>query len=129
MSEKTFWYCQKCNTKIDGLDEDAINPKCCVCNEDLIFQEDMSEKDGDGLIQAFKDQNNIHNFEGERGVKNFEKIIRAIDSNYSSVHDFLADNSGCIEAMLEWMSKWMDRLQSSEWKENLIKETTFDPDN
>ena len=66
----------------------------------------------------------IGHFEGERGVRNLKNIITTIGySGYGGVLDnFLADNSGCIEAIIEWIK---ENDHSGEW--NTYVETDLVP--
>lgn len=73
------------------------------------------DKDFGELFDEHMDNMRIHNFEGERGVRNFEKIVAVL--GYRSIDDFLADNSGCFEAMIEWIKEWGER--SKEWKQSV----------
>lgn len=73
------------------------------------------DRDLGEMIEAFMDQEGIHNLEGERGVRNFEKLIRALNPDYSDIGQFLADNPGAFEAMIEWIQS----QRSPEWKESL----------
>ena len=64
-------------------------------------------------IETFFDRNNMWNFEGVRGVENLKMTINTL--GYSSLEDFLEDNPGAIEAILEWISnqnvrEWAERL-------------------
>jgi len=51
--------------------------------------------------------------EGSRGERNLEKLIRVL--GYRDMSEFLQDNSGCIEAMVEWISS----MRSPEWAQSL----------
>lgn len=57
---------------------------------------DMAE-----LIEKYQDKNKIYSFEGSRGERNFEKIVSVL--GYRSMSEFFEDNSGCFEAMIEWL--------------------------
>lgn len=70
-------------------------------------------------------ENKIHNLEGTRGVNGLQKILGAIgykDGNYLGYNveilNFLSDNSGAIEAILNWI----DDQECPEWKETLVEE-------
>lgn len=64
----------------------------------------MSNKFSNTLEQ-YIEQEDIWQLEGETGVRNLKEIISTIGySGYGGVlENFLADNSGCIEAMIEWI--------------------------
>ena len=82
----------------------------------------------DEVLDKFMDQENLTRLEGRKGVENLCTIARAIgykDPQYygqlthkAAIGDLimmLEDNSGMIEAMLEWMK---DR-NVQEWNESL----------
>ena len=79
-------------------------------------------------IEALMDQEQMHTFEGRRGVANLCKLVRALgykDPNYGGqlesgayLNDlllFLEDNSGAIEAIVEWVGK----RKSHEWNDSI----------
>jgi predicted transcriptional regulator len=73
------------------------------------------DKDMGELVDEFMDQEEVYSLEGERGVRNFEKLVSTLDSNYRDIREFLADNSGAIQAMVEWIQT----QRNSEWQESL----------
>lgn len=77
---------------------------------------DMSE-----VLQQYMDENKMFCMEGQRGVRYLDKIVRSVgyDDQFSTsaIHAFLEDNSGCIEAIVEWIqsqrnSEWIAMLES-----------------
>lgn len=88
--------------------------------------QDFSDK-----IDTFIDENQMYTFEGERGVRNLEKLTKALGYNEpfgSSLTQFLADNSGAIEAIIEWIKE----CRNEEWDENItaqIPDEEEDEDN
>jgi hypothetical protein len=76
-----------------------------------------ARREGDlaDLIEKYCDQNKMYHFEGERGVRNFGKLVRVLDRNYDSLESFLYDNSGALQAMIEWIGS----QRSTEWVENM----------
>ena len=54
------------------------------------------------LMDRYIDQNQLHCFEGDRGVRNLTKLVN--DLGYPSLEEFLADNSGAIEAVIEFVT-------------------------
>lgn len=56
-------------------------------------------------LDQYISQEDIWQLEGEQGVRNLKEIISTIGySGYGGLlENFLADNSGCIEAMIEWI--------------------------
>lgn len=88
--------------------------------------EDLSE-----AIEKYRDQQEMYSNEGRRGVENLCKLARVIGykdnqyfgqlSNGSSIGDlieFLEDNSGAIDAVIEWMGT----INAPEWKEAIKEE-------
>ena len=65
------------------------------------------------LVERWKNENKAHNFEGERGVRRFEELTKAL--GYLNLECFLSDNSGVIDEMIEWICD----CNCSEWEENL----------
>lgn len=70
------------------------------------------------LLEKFMDDNRIYSFEGQRGVMNLCKIALALGyedpMQYGQLGDgavignlleFLRDNSGACEALVEWIQK------------------------
>ena len=72
-------------------------------------------------LDAFLETKGYHSFEMDRGVQRFEDTIRQI--GYSSTHEFLRDNSGAIEAMLEFIG----RQRNDEWAEGFLAAIGFEP--
>lgn len=58
----------------------------------------------------------MHCFEGHRGVINLEKVVSSL-GGYNSINEFLEDNPGAIEAMIEWIRN----TRCPEWESNLTK--------
>jgi hypothetical protein len=81
------------------------------------------------LVQQFLDQNKIHSLEGRRGVEGLAKLVNALGYSDSinrygqmqggaclgDIFVFLEDNSGAVEALVEWIQS----RRSPEWKESL----------
>lgn len=73
------------------------------------------------LIVDWQDENRVHNFEGSSGIERFEKLLKVIgyaDGNFFNdvLRNFLSDNSGAIEAIIEWIGarevdEWADALR------------------
>lgn len=82
------------------------------------------------LIQEYRDHKRMHCMEGSRGVKNLCKLCGALgyedtlgrmgtygDARLGNLIDFLEDNSGAIEAIVNWIGEqnipeWKDSLES-----------------
>ena len=75
--------------------------------EEKIAEESAKEV-GDAL-DKFIDENKLYNFEGTSGVRKFEKITDAL--GYENITEFLADNSGCFEVIVEWIKS----QRNDEW--------------
>jgi len=67
-------------------------------------------------LERFIEQEKMWSWEMSRGVKNLDKVIRAI--GYDDVQDFLLDNPGAIEALVSWIGE--QRVE--EWSESLESE-------
>lgn len=83
--------------------------------------------DFDEIIDKFCKQEKISSFEGRIGVINLEKILLAIgydDFNNSVVENFLTDNPGAIETIVEWIRSVGDK---TDWKE-MIESEILDSD-
>jgi hypothetical protein len=79
-------------------------------------------------LSNYMSENRMHCMEGERGVKNLEKVMTEVcgyDGDWGGVlRNFFTDNSGAIEAVIEWIGK----ARVSEWSENLdAMQTEDDP--
>ena len=75
------------------------------------------------VIDEWMEQSQIRSMEGCSGVKNLEKLCGEIGYNKgaflsaSPIFNFLADNSGAIEAIIEFIrdagiDEWKDELES-----------------
>ena len=68
------------------------------------------------LLEKYLEQNRMHSFEGYSGVRRLETLINDI-GDYSSSVEFLADNSGAIDGIVEFIQQWSER--NAEWKQRL----------
>lgn len=57
----------------------------------------------------------MYSMEGSRGVRNLLKLVKILDTQYRDFDSFFEDNSGAIEAVVEWIK---DR-NVREWSENV----------
>jgi len=89
-------------------------------SEDELLQE---RSDLMSLIEKWQDRNKSYSFEGYRGVQRFVELLRVM-GGYRDLDDFFADNSGAVEAVLQWAA---DR-NVDEWEENLKSELGDDGD-
>lgn len=76
----------------------------------------LKEESDDVSLQDFLDANNIYRFESD--TRNLEKVTEAL--GYLDLREFLGDNSGAQQAIIEWIAEWVER--SPEWKASLKKE-------
>ncbi len=94
--------------------------KCCM-GEPMLYE----------LIQEWDEENEVFSNEGRRGVENLCRLVRALgyrdsqhfgqlsqDACLGDLVEFLEDNSGCIDAIKEWIGK----QSCSEWRESLESE-------
>lgn len=76
-------------------------------------------RDMEDLLQQYMANNRMFHFEGERGVRELEQVMKEVcgyKSDWGGVlHNFFADNPGAIEAVLDWVSS----QNNTEWHENL----------
>ncbi len=77
------------------------------------------------LIERWQSENNANCMEGATGVRKLEELCKSIgykEGNFIgsevSIWNFLADNSGAIEALIGWIGE----TDNEEWKENLASE-------
>jgi hypothetical protein len=77
---------------------------------------DLTDLSFGELLDEYTEQEKIYSLEGERGIRNFSKITRTL--GYDSFDDFLADNPGAIEAMVDWLYN----CNVPEWKESLASQ-------
>jgi len=66
-------------------------------------------------MDAYLDVEKMYHFEGSRGLSNLDKVLNII--GYRNLDEFLSDNPGCIENMLEWIKdqdneEWLDNLNN-----------------
>jgi hypothetical protein len=83
------------------------------------------------IIDKWKDKHDIgYSYEGEAGLKRFEKLLNAIGYeedrtiNSRAVVEFLIDNPGAIQALEDWVIE----VDLPEWKEGILHDTPDDPD-
>lgn len=73
-------------------------------------------------LELYIEQEGIHHTEGERGVRNLTKIVKAL--GYQDLNAFFADNSGAIEAVVGFVYRWVPR--NEDWSEALQAQLTDD---
>jgi hypothetical protein len=72
-------------------------------------------------FQDFCEAEEVHRWDGERGVQNLKDVCARI--NYSSLEEFLADNPGAIEAVTQWIDE--TATKSPDWQDCFKVEKTF----
>lgn len=86
------------------------------------------KESGERLIERWQDANRVYHFEGS--TTNLEKLVRDIgyraDAFGSAIENFLIDNPGAQNAIVDWISEWIDR--NSDWHDLLTQELGPDPD-
>lgn len=108
------WY-EPNNEGVDKKISEACSEHCFDkrSNEDLTLGE---------LIDEFCDVKGFHHFEGDIGVERLEQVCKALGKYGhgfrfgSPLEHFLSDNSGAMEAILEWIREH----DFDEWKENIV---------
>lgn len=83
-----------------------------------VVEEAKEKLDFDELFDKYTRQEKMYSWEGARGVRNLKTLIRILDSHYRDLDDFLEDNSGAIEAIINWINE----RNVQEWAENLKAE-------
>ena len=74
---------------------------------------DEEEKDFDEILQTYCDENRIRL--SEPSLRDLEKLTRAL--GYRGLDDFLNDNPGAGQAVIQWIEEWGERIP--EWREKL----------
>lgn len=72
--------------------------------------ESIEDMDLDTLIDNWMDKEKIYHMEGPAGYRNLSKLIRLL--GYREMTDFLEDNSGAVEAIIDWVKN----QNFPEWK-------------
>ena len=71
-------------------------------------------------MEDYLSNKKMYSMEGGRGVTNMETVMREVcgyDSSFSGVMaNFFMDNSGAIEAVMEWIGK---QALKGDWKDNM----------
>lgn len=79
------------------------------------------DRDGSELLYSWQAMHNTYSFEGDSGVRKLGELCQALDpENYSNIGDFLADNPGACEAIVDFIGEWLDN--NSEWRDSLRRE-------
>jgi hypothetical protein len=87
----------------------------------------MADTDFNDILDHWQKQGKgRYRFEGDTGVRNFEQLVKDIGYD-QGIENFLADNPGAIETLLEWISEHAEK-GGSEWKENLAEACDYQED-
>lgn len=86
------------------------------------------EKTFSELLDEYQDQEKMWHFEGDRGLDKLNELTKAIGYRGhgfkygSSLEEFLSDNPGACEALVEWISENGEHgsVEDDSWRENLI---------
>ena len=101
---------------------DLIKELIALKSEQQVEEQQVNEARDDHdlgeLIDKYIDQESLYSWESTRGVRNLQKLVKILDPHYRDIDTFLEDNSGAIEAIVEWIK---DR-NVSEWAENVKAE-------
>lgn len=75
------------------------------------------------LVDLYISQKNLYMLEGSTGVKNLEKLLKAIEGDSffgNPIVGFFENNPGAIEAIINWIKKeggfiddWVDSLKEA----------------
>jgi hypothetical protein len=129
MFQSSTWICHDCNIEVEWTMKDVADkgtPVCPKCDCDLELKdekEDIETKeeiDSEELMQKFIDDEHLH-FEGQQAIESLNKIAARLgykEEGYrygTSFEQFIQDNSGCCEEIINWITFWMDK--NPEWKE------------
>lgn len=83
--------------------------------QEVSIEDDEDDSDINSLMNKFIDEHKLYSLEGPRGLRNITKIVGALDGSYRSFDSFLEDNSGAIEAIVQWIKS----TRIPEWKEKI----------
>jgi len=81
----------------------------------------MNREERGVAFDAYCD-NNFRTCEGESGVRNLEQLVETLGYGQGfmrnrAIEDFLTDNPGAVEAVLNFIGEWVER--NDEWAEAL----------
>lgn len=87
----------------------------------------MATDDFEDILNHWQNQQpGRHHFEGERGVRNLEQLVKDIGYD-NGIEEFLADNQGAMEVIVEWISEWAEK-GGIDWKINLADNSNYEPE-
>jgi hypothetical protein len=105
-------------------DTDAATPPVFYAKKDIVAEnqghdddcDDCDDCDLDTLIDKYCDQERLYSFEGPSGIRKFTKLVGAI--GYRSLDEFLEDNPGALDSMVEWLksqnsNEWQDAVKAA----------------
>lgn len=92
---------------------ELIKSLLAVSNAKNLSENDDEDRDMTELVELLCDKMKWYHFEGSGGVNDFTKFVKIL--GYGDIEDFLADNSGATNAMVEWIQT----VNSPEWKASI----------
>lgn len=118
---------QCCENTISTLEESMPQEEEKV--EAKEEEEDLSAPDevplsGQEIVEQYFDNAGVCCFEGESGLKALNEFCSELGYREepfrfgSPIERFLCDNSGAINAIIEWVGEWTDK--SDEWRKCLL---------
>lgn len=66
------------------------------------------------ILYSYMDSKEMYRWDGPRGLENLKTLVRDL-GDYESVEDFLIDNPGAIEHIVDWITL----TQAVDWEESL----------
>jgi hypothetical protein len=79
------------------------------------------EEEPTPTVYDYIDINRMHSFESYNGVNNLKKLLKEVCGygkqafGPDALNEFLADNSGAVEAIINWISQ----QDNTEWNDNI----------
>lgn len=70
------------------------------------------------ILEQYMDSRRMYRWDGVRGVENLKTLVRDM-AGHESVEEFLIDNPGAMECILDWIAK----TRAPEWDMSLVYAT------
>jgi len=83
-------------------------------------EDQLENLSGGELLDKYLTQKGMHHFEGN--TQNLERVVEVL--GYRDVDEFLGDNPGAQEAIVDFIREWADR--NDEWKASLLEHCSDD---
>lgn len=87
---------------------------------------------GEELVQNFMDNERLYCLEGNQGLEALNKLTETLgytNEQYhqgSALENFLRDNSGACQALVNWIAEWTDK--NKDWQDALYLEPEVEED-